>query len=1529
MNVQDLRAQLLNCKGGLFEMPAGALGWVSADALWKQCLASASLSVTSATPDADALSVRGNIALSAPAGSSASLPALVEFLSEDNKIVSGVRITAQADNLKIQTSFAKLDLSQERFLSFAFAGLQMSASTTQANQALIGFNIRTAHAKGAPGLWFWQAPMTAERLANPFVDPLQVVFAADLSSGLDAQTLDGLADFAPNIAFSKSFPISVLQGQKLAQVKRAEYCSLIADNGSLSWISSTFVAQLADHFPVVPGQIEADFIDAEIFVVDPAGSPTAEFALFGEFDFGDAGSQKDGAPAVKTELMIQWDPDLLDQGGGMPVMFFANAVMSVDLASIFRRFFKTDDLGPLDGLALTSASIQGNLSARQFQLSVALGRVDGQPFHLVGPLSLDQIGLLISYDGVAKSWSAALDASLEIAGERLAVNVFYDGAEWQLNACLDQADPAAGAGAGFFDAFSSAFNAGAPLPADVHSVAVQQLSLSGTLNNAKKSGSFSVQFIGAVPFCGNQVGISVFALLVWNPPKGNGQGAFSCSFTGKLALPDAAGVSGEVLEIDYSDGSFKGVWSSASASGMKLFDAAGAWFGFEPLPPLVPNPILRSFTVFHDSAKGSGLMVELGGAGNLSLGLARWSAKSPALAAGPAPAIAILGMDLGLTYSQTPLASSAAPANENFGLPGAQIVYANAAVGATGGPSIQDLFSLIPAGGPSAPDTSVLAGVSLLPQITPAGLAGGPFALNSGAPAEAAVWEILDAEPQRRGGRGIQRSKSNAQNAPLGDSGQGVFVWMPVNRSLGPVSINRLGVGFGPGDNGPMVSLGVDAGFSVSGLTLDFIGLKLWHDFKADADFKVSLDGVAVSLNDGAIAFSGEFIKTVDAQKNTEYIGSATLLAADFELAAEGAYSKTSDGDASFFVFGMLDEPIGGAPWCFVTGLAGAMGLHRSLKLPSLADLPTFPLVAAAIAASPSANPFSGSSTPAANLAILEPSIPVDYGSKWFGMGIRFSTFGILESFALFTACFGQKTQFSLLGLTAMTLPKGSPEPIAYAELAVEATLDPGAGVLLVEGALTPQSYVIDPKCQLQGGFAFCAWFKDQGAGQASAGEFVFSLGGYHPSFKVPSYYPTPARVSAHWPVNDCLNIDGSFYFALTPGALMAGGAMSAVWESDGVRAWFSESADFFLGWRPFHYEAGLDVSLGVSYTLDLWLFSVTVSVSLDVGVKLAGPPLHGEIDVDLYVVSFTISFGDTDHSETQPISWGDFKASLLPTGVPPAPARLSSGDPAPILTETLCRVRAKGGLAKDFTSSSSKKPPRRWAEAGGVDPAWDPQWILSPHGFELATESVFVSTALSAGLAAQPARGASLPTNIQAGPCGTVSYESTHAISLVDDQGADYSSALVVAAATQSVPRATWDAGAALNPNIDTLNKTGTVIPGALIGSTITPQINAPDLLPPVRMAVLGYSKDPQPLSFHGSSGFVSPANGFDQNQAQQLFDSSVGNASLDFLNQVIALAQKDGSNVASLDKAPGNDLAADGYLLDLPTLAPTGDDQ
>ena len=65
---------------------------------------------------------------------------------------------------------------------------------------------------------------------------------------------------------------------------------------------------------------------------------------------------------------------------------------------------------------------------------------------------------------------------------------------------------------------------------------------------------------------------------------------------------------------------------------------------------------------------------------------------------------------------------------------------------------------------------------------------------------------------------------------------------------------------------------------------------------------------------------------------------------------------------------------------------------------------------------------------------------------------------------------------------------------------------DSGAPAPLGKAGVSPSSYLIHPDIfELAGDFALGAWY----GGSESAGDFLFSIGGYHPYYKVPAYYPT------------------------------------------------------------------------------------------------------------------------------------------------------------------------------------------------------------------------------------------------------------------------------------------------------------------------------------------------------------------------------------------------------------------------------------
>src|SRR3712207_5963542 len=129
--------------------------------------------------------------------------------------------------------------------------------------------------------------------------------------------------------------------------------------------------------------------------------------------------------------------------------------------------------------------------------------------------------------------------------------------------------------------------------------------------------------------------------------------------------------------------------------------------------------------------------------------------------------------------------------------------------------------------------------------------------------------------------------------------------------------------------------------------------------------------------------------------------------------------------------------------------------------------------------------------------------------STLFPYTTLFRSFEMLRSFALLTVEFGAKFEIGLLGVSTLAVPAsiGGARPLAQATMQLEVLIEPDEGVVSATATLTPDSYVLDPAAQLTGGFALAVWFGKN----PNAGDFVVTLGGYHPAFVPPlrpEYYP-------------------------------------------------------------------------------------------------------------------------------------------------------------------------------------------------------------------------------------------------------------------------------------------------------------------------------------------------------------------------------------------------------------------------------------
>ena len=492
--------------------------------------------------------------------------------------------------------------------------------------------------------------------------------------------------------------------------------------------------------------------------------------------------------------------------------------------------------------------------------------------------------------------------------------------------------------------------------------------------------------------------------------------------------------------------------------------------------------------------------------------------------------------------------------------------------------------------------------------------------------------------------------------------------WFKVQKTFGPLEVRRIGGEWHEGKLGFLF----DAGVELMGLKVGLAGLRVSVEpgklttLKPD-DLEIGLDGLEIDFKAGPVGIGGAFLKTPDGA----YSGMARISAQVFTITAIGSYSTTKKGDPSLFIFGAYVGIIGGPPAFVVQGVAAGFGYNRGLTIPDIEDVRDFPLVSMVL------GPAPGGST-----SMLDQlggnHFPTMQGQYWLAAGIKFTSFKLVDAFALVTVQFGARFELALLGVASMQQPpkvdgaSGLPKPFVFVELALKVRFAPDDGVLAVQAVLTSNSYLFDTRCKLTGGFAFFIWFPPTNpAFEDHSGDFVITFGGYHPRFKVPAHYPEVPRIGFNWQMPaQGVTVKGECYFALTPSCIMGGCRLSAIYKSGDFAAWFEAYADFLMAWEPFHYEADIGVWIGASYTFRLGAISSTLSVHLGASLSIWGPEFAGEARVDLGIVAFTVEIGAANVPRTPPpIEWSQFRGKFIPH-VDEKPAPLSIAITGGVLRE-------------------------------------------------------------------------------------------------------------------------------------------------------------------------------------------------------------------------------------------------------------------
>ena len=470
--------------------------------------------------------------------------------------------------------------------------------------------------------------------------------------------------------------------------------------------------------------------------------------------------------------------------------------------------------------------------------------------------------------------------------------------------------------------------------------------------------------------------------------------------------------------------------------------------------------------------------------------------------------------------------------------------------------------------------------------------------------------------------------------------------WIAIQKGFGPLYLEQIGFGVkNPAGRLEKISLLMDGSVSMFGLTCAVDDLQITYaignnDFFDGANWSIDLAGLAVSANMAGLEIAGGLLKQTTDQ-GIEYLGMLLARFGVYGITIYGGYGEGNDNGqkfTAFFAVGAINGPIGGPPAFFLTGIGGGFGINRRLIVPTdLSKFGDYPLIQALdIAAHPQ--------EPMAQLRALGAAFPMQRGTFWFAAGISFNSFALVDGIAVLAVQIGDGLDINLLGLARMALPRPQ-VAIVSIELALLVRFSSSEGVMWVQGQLTDNSWLLYPDVRLTGGFAFVVWFKGE-----HRGEFVITLGGYHPDFHRPGYPEVP-RLGLRWGIGDYIVIKAGSYFALTSEAVMAGGDFEASAHFGPAWAEVRFGAHGIVYFDPFRYSVMVYARISAGITIDTWIFGeITISISLGASIQVEGPDFHGRATFEVGPVELSVEFGSTEQTRKELLGPAAFIGKYLDT---------------------------------------------------------------------------------------------------------------------------------------------------------------------------------------------------------------------------------------------------------------------------------------
>lgn len=481
-------------------------------------------------------------------------------------------------------------------------------------------------------------------------------------------------------------------------------------------------------------------------------------------------------------------------------------------------------------------------------------------------------------------------------------------------------------------------------------------------------------------------------------------------------------------------------------------------------------------------------------------------------------------------------------------------------------------------------------------------------------------------------------------------------------------------------------------GFGI-GVPLDVPGVSFKDLCKPEVidKFDVKLTGVGVYFQQLPVSIGGCFFH-IDTPEFEAYRGGLSVSILPYTLLAVGAYQHTKipNDFKSVFVFARLDGPLFTLEFAEISGVAAGFGYNYDLKLPTAAEVTDFPFVHGPEASN---DPLTLLSSRKEEKSSFVNWTRAQDSALFFAVGMKIDAFQVLTVDAAAILSFSaESVKIALIGIASASMPPAKPnsgkdaEAFIYVELGIVASLDIVGGSLLVAAQLTPNSYILAPDCHLTGGFALCYYFGNN----ANAGDWVFTIGGYHPAFKRPQHYPDVPRVGISWNLSDVLTVRGESYFAICPKACMGGGRLLATFNAGPIYASFEAWASFLINFKPFFFVADIGINVTVGCNIDFWIVHIHIHAELGADLHLQGPPFGGVAHVHFWVVGFSVYFGDQNDIPA-PLPWSDFLDLVKQPG-PGSQTRDTA----------MCVVAIEKGSADEKSTSTNRDTGEKWFVRAG-----------------------------------------------------------------------------------------------------------------------------------------------------------------------------------------------------------------------------------